>query len=251
MSIVLMNASNNVFRHPAKNLSRHAARNLLMLIFSLFCLILSPGLFATEQSYPLTKAPIDPSDLASLQRGAKLFMNYCVGCHSLKYIRYNNMAIGIGVVDSQGKLIEQAVKDNLIFSGAKITDPILTAMSKQDAANWFGMAPPDLSLVARSRGVDWLYSYLLAFYPDDKKPWGVNNHVFPDVAMPHVLNNLQQSLTPEEYKLAVADIVNFLFYVGEPNQQIRKRIGIWVLLFLSILFIFAVLLKREYWKDVK
>lgn len=220
---------------------------ILSLGFSLF----PTNLIASEQTYPLDKAPIDPTDLVSLQRGAKLFMNYCSGCHSLKYMRYNNMAKGIGIVDSQGKVMEQAVKDNLIFSGAKLNDPILTAMSKPEGVNWFGVAPPDLSLVARSRGVDWLYSYLRAFYLDDKKPWGVNNHVFPDVAMPHVLYDLQKSLTVEEYNLAIADIVNFLFYVGEPIRETRKHMGIWVLLFLGILFIFAVLLKREYWKDVK
>lgn len=207
--------------------------------------------FASEQAYPLDKAPIDPSDLVSLQRGAKLFMNYCVGCHSLKYIRYNDMAKGIGIVDSQGHVMEQAVKDNLIFSGAKITDPILTGMKKQEGANWFGIAPPDLSLVARSRGVDWLYTYLRTFYLDNKKPWGVNNSVYPDVAMPHVLYNMQKTMTKSEYDQAVADIVNFLFYVAEPIRETRKKIGIWVLLFLGILFIFALLLKREYWKDIQ
>ncbi len=220
-------------------------------IFTVCCLLLSGALLASEQKFPLDKAPIDPTDLVSLQRGAKLFMNYCVGCHSLKYIRYKNMAGGIGIVDSQGKVMEKAVQDNLIFSGAKITDPILTAMQKKEGADWFGIAPPDLSLVARSRGVDWLYTYLRSFYADNKKPWGVNNAVYPDVAMPDVLHNLQQSLTPEEYDQAVADIVNFLSYVGEPIRETRKRIGIWVLLFLGILLIFAVLLKREYWKDVK
>jgi ubiquinol-cytochrome c reductase cytochrome c1 subunit len=226
-------------------------KQFLLLFCFFLCTSFSPTIFASEQSYPLTKAPIDPTDLVSLQRGAKLFMNYCAGCHSLKYIRYNNMATGIGIVDSQGKLMEQAVKDNLIFSGAKITDPILSAMTKQEGANWFGIAPPDLSLVSRSRGVDWLYTYLISFYDDNKKQWGVNNHVYPDVAMPHVLNNLQKTLTAQEYDLAVADIVNFLAYVGEPYQQTRKRMGVWVLLFLGIFFIFAALLKREYWKDVK
>lgn len=222
------------------------------LIFGLIvCLAYSPTLFAEDKSFPLDKAPIDPSDLASLQRGAKLYMNYCVGCHSLRFSRYGNMAKDIGIADSQGKILDQAVKENLIFSGATLNDPIVAAMKKQDAANWFGIVPPDLSLIARSRGVDWLYTYLRSFYPDNAKTWGVNNHLFPDVAMPHVLNDLQKQLSKQEYDLAVADIVNFLAYVGEPNQQTRKRLGVWVLVFLGILFIFAALLKREYWKDVK
>lgn len=226
-------------------------KRFFIVIYVLSCFVLSQGLYASEQKYPLEKAPIDSTDLASLQRGAKLFMNYCVGCHSLKYIRYNSMAAGIGIVDSRGKVMDKAVQENLIFSGAKITDPILSGMHKTEGANWFGMAPPDLSLVARSRGVDWLYTYLRSFYKDNKKQWGVNNRVYPDVAMPDVLYNLQQTMTPKEYDQAVADIVNFLSYVGEPIRETRKRIGIWVLLFLGILFIFAVLLKREYWKDVK
>jgi ubiquinol-cytochrome c reductase cytochrome c1 subunit len=216
-----------------------------------FIMFLSCNVLASEQNYPLQKAPIDPTDLVSLQRGAKLFMNYCTGCHSLKYMRYNSLASGIGIVDGQGKIMEQAVKENLMFDSGKITDPILSAMKKEEGANWFGIAPPDLSLVSRSRGVDWLYTYLKSFYIDNKKQWGVNNYVYPDVAMPHVLYNLQQTMTAEEYDRAIADIVNFLSYVGEPIRETRKRIGIWVLLFLGIFLIFAILLKREYWKDVK
>lgn len=224
--------------------------NLRILLFvgmSLFGL----GLQAEESLVPLQKAPIDPSDLASLQRGARTFFNYCVGCHSLKYVRYQSLAQGIGIVDSQGNVLEKAVKESFVFNTDKITDPILASMRRQDAVNWFGVAPPDLSLVARSRGVDWLYSYLLAFYPDSKRPWGVNNRVFPDVAMPHVLYNLEKSLSPKDYDALVADLVNFLSYVGEPHQQTRKQVGLWVLMFLGVLCVFAILLKREYWKDIK
>lgn len=223
--------------------------NLKVLLFLLMsCLTFN---LHAEESSVLDKAPIDPTDLASLQRGAQLFLNYCSGCHSLKYIRYDTMAKDIGIVDSNGNVLDKAVKESFVFAGDKITDPILVAMRKQDAANWFGVAPPDLSLVARSRGADWLYSYLRAFYPDDRKPWGVNNRVFPDVAMPHVLYDLEKELSPKEYDASIADLVNFLSYVGEPNQIVRKHIGVWVLVFLGIFCVFAILLKREYWKDIK
>jgi len=177
-------------------------------------------------------------------------MNYCSGCHSLKYVRYKGMAQDIGIVDSDGKVLEQAVKDNLLFTGERITDPIMTAMPKADAANWFGIAPPDLSLVARSRSADWLFTYLRSFYPDSKRPWGVNNRLFPDVAMPHVLLSLQNQLSPAEYDASIRDLVNFLVLMGEPKQLERERLGVWVLIFLGILLVFSWLLKREYWKDV-
>lgn len=196
-------------------------------------------------------ADVDITDLPSLQRGFKLFMNHCSGCHSLKYVRYNTVAQDIGIVGPNGIVLTQAVKDNLLFVGDKITDNILTSMQKSEGNQWFGIAPPDLSLVTRSRGADWVYNYLLSFYPDNKKIWGVNNTVYPDVAMPHVLEKMQKSMTPEEYEKSVHDIVNFLNYVGEPMQLKRKHIGAWVLVFLGILTIFAFLLKREYWKDIK
>jgi ubiquinol-cytochrome c reductase cytochrome c1 subunit len=200
---------------------------------------------------PLDKVHIDLSDKPALQRGAQLFMNHCVGCHSLKYLRYENMAQDIGIVDMDGKVLGDVLKKNLMFSGDKETDRIDTAMSKQDGVNWFGMAPPDLSLVARSRGADWLYTYLRSFYQDDKRPWGVNNLIFPDVAMPHVLLELQGKLNPQQYDQAVQDLVNFLVYAGEPVQETRKNLGVWVLLFLGVFFVFTFLLKQEYWKDVQ
>lgn len=219
-------------------------------LFGIFLSLMSFGLFASEQTMPLEKAHNDLTDQASLQRGAKLFMNYCSGCHSLKYVRYKGMAQDIGIVDSDGKVLEQAVKDNLLFTGERITDPIMTAMPKADAANWFGIAPPDLSLVARSRSADWLFTYLRSFYPDSKRPWGVNNRLFPDVAMPHVLLSLQNQLSPAEYDASIRDLVNFLVLMGEPKQLERERLGVWVLIFLGILLVFSWLLKREYWKDV-
>ncbi len=206
----------------------------------LICLLLPTVLLASTDAPVLDKAPIDPSDRQSLQRGAQLFMDSCKGCHSLQYMRYKELADGIGFSDP--------IKENWMYSDGNVNDPIITAMSKEDAAKWFGILPPDLSLTARARGVDWLYTYMRSFYQDDKRPWGVNNKVFPDVAMPHVLNWMQDS---DEYDTIVADLVNFLSYVGEPVQVERQRMGIWVLIFLSIFAAFAYLLKREYWKDIK
>lgn len=216
-------------------------------------------------SFKLDKAPIDVSDYASLQRGARLYMDNCSGCHSLKYTRYDAMAKGIEITDEEGKVLDTLVKQDLMFVGDSITSPIYTAMTPQDAENWFGIVPPDLTLVARYRGVDWLYTYLRSYYADPKRPWGVNNLVYPDVAMPHILLNLQgeQILTDsglklvkqgtmsvEEYDRAVADLVNFLSFVSEPEQLLRRKIGAWVLVFLGIFLVFSYLLKREYWKDV-
>lgn len=211
------------------------------------------------------KAPIDVTDYAALQRGAKLFMNECSGCHSLKYTRYDAMAKGIQITDESGKVLDKIVKDNLMFIGKNINAPILTAMSTIDAENWFGIVPPDLTLEARYRSADWLYAYLRSFYVDSARPWGVNNLVMPNVAMPHVLLNLQGeqiltpdglklvtqgSMTPEEYDSAVADLVSFLCYISEPMQSQRREIGAWVLVFIGIFVVFGYLLKREYWKDV-
>lgn len=233
-----------------------------------------PGLSLAsgEEGHPLQKAPIDLHNKASLQKGAKLFVNYCIGCHSLEHQRYNRMARDIGLTDDQ-------VKDNLIFTGAKIGDTMKTAMPKGEAKQWFGVAPPDLTLIARSRGVDYLYTYLQTFYRDPTRPFGVNNLAFPNAGMPHVLWELQGmqepvyethknregtevkvlkelkltqpgSLSPPEYKEAMADLVNFLAYVGEPVQLKRQSLGVWVLLFLGLMFAVFYLLKKEYWKDV-
>jgi ubiquinol-cytochrome c reductase cytochrome c1 subunit len=223
----------------------------------------------------LEKAPINLTDQASLQRGAKTYMNYCLGCHGIKYMRYDGLATGIGITDEEGKILSDVVKENLMFVGNKLTDSINTVMPSAQAESWFGTKPPDLSLVARSRGVDWLYSYMKTFYKDPSKPWGVNNLVFPDVGMPHVLLSLQGvqvpkytksesgeqiveslhlqtagTLSVDEYDRTVADLVNFLSYVGEPVQLERKRLGGWVLVFLGIFLMFSYLLKREYWKDI-
>lgn len=233
-----------------------------------------PGLSlaAGGEGYPLAKAPIDPHNKASLQRGAKYFVNYCMGCHSLEHQRYNRLARDIGLTDEQ-------VKDNLIFTGAKVGDTMKNAMPKAAAKQWFGVTPPDLTLIARSRGVDYLYTYLQTFYKDPTRPFGVNNAAFPNAGMPHVLWELQGmqepvyamhkdaagnevktiasfkltqpgSLSPPEFKEAMADLTNFLAYVAEPIKLERQHIGVWVLLFLALTTVVFYLLKKEYWKDV-
>ncbi len=215
-------------------------------------------------------ANIDLTDQASLQSGAKYFVNYCMGCHSLKYMRYNRMAEDLGIDDAN-------LRKNLIFGDAKPGDLMTNAMRPEDGENWFGVAVPDLTLVTRWRSPDWVYTYLKSFYTDPTRPWGVNNVVFPAVGMPHVLAGLQGvqepvyaehhegggtpmvtgvkliqpgSLSTEQYDAMVRDLTAFLTYAGEPVQLVRKRLGIYVLLFLGLLFILAYALKKEFWKDV-
>jgi ubiquinol-cytochrome c reductase cytochrome c1 subunit len=241
-------------------------------IAALAFLVLSASSFAAGGDYPLLRAPIDPHNKASLQKGAKLYVNYCMGCHSLEHQRYNRMARDIGLTEDQAK-------DNLIFTGAKVGDLMKNAMPKGDAKRWFGVMPPDLTVIARSRGVDYLYTYLQTFYLDPSRPFGVNNAAFPNAGMPHVLWELQGmqkpiyevhkdaagheakiikdfelvqpgSMSPPEFKEAMVDLTNFLAYAGEPIQLERQRIGIWVVLFLSLAFVVFYLLKKEYWKDV-
>ncbi len=192
----------------------------------------------------LDHANTDISDTASLQNGAKLFMNYCSGCHAISFMRYNRIAKDLNLSDS-------LVAEHLMFAGEKPGETITTAMPKEGAAKWFGGTPPDLSLVARSKGTDWIYSYLRGFYEDDSKIFGVNNKVLENASMPDVLWLLKESKSEAEFDKDVRDITNFLDYVGEPAKLIRTRLGIWVLLFLGALFILTYLLKKEYWKDVK
>jgi len=225
-----------------------------------FLMLLAPVLaWGAEGGYRLDRSPHDPTDLVSLQSGARLFVNYCLGCHSAQYMRYNRLT-EIG-------LTEQQIKDHLMFTGDKVGDTMKVPMGAQ-AKQWFGVAPPDLSVVARSRGADWLYTYLRTFYRDPNTATGWNNAVFENVGMPHALWSLQGergydprknqfteiskgALSPVEYDMAVRDLVNFLVYVGEPAAMKRKAIGIVVLFVLGILFIFTYLLKKEFWKDVK
>jgi len=226
-----------------------------------FLLLALPWMaFAAETGYRLDRSPHDANDLVSLQTGAKLYMNYCLGCHSVQYMRYNRLA-DLG-------LTEEQIKDNLLFTADKVGETIRIPLEPKAGKQWFGVPPPDLSVVARSRGADWLYTYLRTFYRDPKTVTGWNNAVFENVAMPHALWTLQGergydrgkhafteiskgSLSAVEYDMAVRDLVNFLAYVGEPAAARRKSIGIVVLFVLGVLFIFAYLLKKEFWKDVK
>ncbi len=215
----------------------------------------------------LDSADIDLGDQASLQRGAKLFVNSCLSCHSAQYQRYNRMAKDLG-------MSEEEVKANLMFTTDKIGDTMKVAMKPEDAAAWFGTLPPDLSVIARSRGVDWLYTYLRGFYVDENRPFGVNNIVFPDVGMPHVFweqQGMQKAIfkdvdgkqvfdsfelvskgtmSTEEFDGTMRDLTAFLSYIGEPIQMERKALGVKVIIFLLFFFVVAIMLKKEYWKDV-
>ena len=223
-------------------------------------LFASTSVFAAEEGYRLDRSPHDPHDLVSLQTGAKLYVNYCLGCHGAQYMRYNRLT-DLGLTEDQ-------IEDNLMFTAEKVGETMKIPLEPKAAKQWFGVAPPDLSVVARSRGTDWLYTYLRTFYRDPKTATGWNNAVFPNVAMPHALWMLQGergfdakkatfteitkgSLSQVEYDAAVRDLVNFLAYVGEPAANRRKTIGIVVLFALGVLFIFAYMLKKEFWKDVK
>ncbi|MCF6282534.1 MAG: cytochrome c1 [Candidatus Polarisedimenticolaceae bacterium] len=215
----------------------------------------------------LDHADIDLGDQASLQRGAKLFVNNCLSCHSAKYQRYNRMAKDLG-------LSEEEVTANLMFTTDRIGDTMQIAMSPENAGKWFGVIPPDLSVISRSRGVDWLYTYFRSFYVDESRPFGVNNIVFPDVGMPHVFWELQGmqkanfkdvdgkqvfdsfelvskgKMSVEEFDGAMLDLTAFLSYIGEPVQMERRALGVKVIIFLLFFFVVAIMLKKEYWKDV-
>jgi ubiquinol-cytochrome c reductase cytochrome c1 subunit len=234
-------------------------------------LLLAAGSAAAQEGgIALMKADTDITNTDSLQRGARNFMNYCSGCHSMKYLRYNRMAADL-------KIPEAELEKNLMFTTEKASDGINSAMPA-DAATWFGKLPPDLSLIARARegGADYIYSYLKGFYVDKSRPWGVNNLYLQGVAMPHVLWQLQGlqkpvfkpgtggtevelvgvepmtpgTMKPEEYDQFVRDITNFMDYAAEPIKAKRQSMGIFVILFLLVFFVFAYLLKKEYWKDV-
>lgn len=264
--------------------------------FAALILALVPAFgFAAGPTVPLDKVEIDLTDKAALQDGLKTFANYCMGCHSAQYQRYERVATDLGIP-------EEVMMDNIVFSDAKIGDHMKIGMTADDAKGWFGAAPPDLTLVARVRGNDWLYSYMRSFYEDPARPYGVNNTVFPNVGMPHVLAKVQgrqvlPSALPEgesvackqvqvvengrkqfdpltgtpithedcsqltvvagtgqlneaEYDEKIKNLVTFLAYSANPVKLESQRIGTYVLLFLAVFFVFAYLLKREYWKDV-
>jgi ubiquinol-cytochrome c reductase cytochrome c1 subunit len=202
-----------------------------------FNVLASPGL-------QLEEANTDITDTASLQNGAKLFMNYCSGCHAISFMRYNRIGTDLGLSDTD-------IEKNLMFAGDKVGENITTAVPEKDAMNWFGGTPPDLSLVSRSKGTDWIYSFLKGFYADESRVFGVNNHMLVNTSMPDVLWSLREGRSKEAFDNDVRDITNFLDYVGEPAKLVRIDLGKKVLFFLAILFVLSYLLKREYWKDVK
>ena len=213
-------------------------RNLLA------ALLFAPAtLLAAGGGYPLDPAPIEPRDLVSLQSGARTFVNYCLGCHGLQYMRYNRLT-DLGLTEDQ-------IRDNLMFTADKVGETMKTPMTVKDGKAWFGVPPPDLSVISRARGADWLYTYLRTFYRDPKSSHGWNNKVFPNAAMPHVLWRVQAEQSAVQYDATVRDLVNFLVYVGEPSAQSRKNIGIVVLFVLVLLFVLAYAMKKAFWKDVR
>src|SRR4051812_10980915 len=249
----------------------------------------APAFASGERDIHLEPAPINRLDAESLQRGARTFVNYCLNCHSAKYMRYNRLTdLGIEL---------PLIEDNLMFTTDKVGNTMTVAMNPADAKAWFGTPPPDLTVEARVRGTDWLYNYFLAFYQDDSTPTGWNNLVFPNVAMPHVLYRLggtnrlatkefedhddataaavgakglvlmepakggkyavsslvvdkPGSLTSPQYRALIADLVNYMDYMAEPAKNKRINLGLIVLLYLVVLFVFAYWMKREYWKDI-
>ena len=228
-----------------------------VLLLALF----APCLAVAAAGYKLDASPHDPRDVASLQAGARTYVNYCLGCHGLQFMRYKGFT-DIGISEAQ-------IKESLLFTGEKVGDPIKAVQDPKEVKTWFGVAPPDLSVISRSRGADWLYTYLRTFYRDPKAVTGWNNAVYPNVAMPHALWPLQGergwdakehrfteitkgTMSPTQYDAAVRDLVNFLVYVGEPAAASRQSIGIAVLfVLLGVLFPLTYWLKKEFWKDVK
>jgi ubiquinol-cytochrome c reductase cytochrome c1 subunit len=247
-------------------------RRLLLSAMLMAPLSFANSVVYAEEGAALLQSGADINNRESLQRGARNFMNYCSGCHSLQYLRYNRMASDLGIADKD-------LGENLIFNDAKLFDPIVGAMPA-DAEQWFGKQPPDLSLVARAKGgPDYIYSFLKGFYAEKGRLWGVNNMYLQNAAMPHVLQGLQGdqepifenkldqrgssqmiltgvkslgegAMKPEEYDTFVRDTANFLDYAAEPIKATRQAIGLWVTLFLLVFFAFAYLLKKEYWKDI-
>jgi ubiquinol-cytochrome c reductase cytochrome c1 subunit len=230
----------------------------------LIAFLFAPMVALAASEVHLDRAPDKSGDMAALQNGAKVFVNYCLGCHSASYMRYNRLK-DLGLSDTQ-------IKDNLLFTAEKVGEQMRISMQPAESKQWFGVTPPDLTVIARAReseagsGADWLYTYLRSFYRDADRPTGWNNVIFPNVGMAHALWELQgeQSLgeehkltltkpgklKPEEYDALVADLVAYLNYMGEPVGELRKQLGLIVLIALGLLFGLAYALKREYWKDV-
>jgi len=232
-------------------------------------LSLMPGMSTAQHEGEYEQPHNDVGDTESLQRGARYFVNYCLGCHSAQYVRYNRVAEGLGIT-------EEELTENLMFTGERPFDTMTIAMRPEDADRWFGVEPPDMSLLARSKGTDYIYSFLHGFYASSERPTGVDNIVLPGTAMPHVLWELQGvndavfstdasgaehfehfepgipgELSREDFDAVVRDIVNFLDYISEPMQLERRALGLRVIAFLLLFLVLAYLLKREIWSDVK
>jgi ubiquinol-cytochrome c reductase cytochrome c1 subunit len=235
-------------------------------------LLLVPAAALASTKVALEKAPINLHDRISLQRGAQIFVNHCLNCHSATAMRYQRLT-ELGLTEAQ-------IRDNLLFTADKVGEPMGTVLDPREAKTFFGVVPPDLSLIGRSRSADWLYTYMRSFYKDPSTKSGWNNTVFPNVAMPHVLWEYQGDqrlsvtqrmdpntgdkietrklvlerpgrMSPVDYDQYVADLVNFLAYVAEPTQTSRKQWGILVLFFLAGFYVLTLLLKKEFWKDVR
>lgn len=245
------------------------ARRLLLPLLALWW----PLAGAASTGFPLQDAGTDLGNLASLQRGARNFVNYCLGCHSAQFMRYSQIADDLALTEAE-------LRENLMFTGTRVYDAMLTSMPAAEARQWFGNTPPDLSLIARSRGVDYVYTFLRSFYADSSRPTGANNAVLANTVMPHVLAGLQGlqearyetatgadgkpvshlaglapgtpgEMSPEQFDGFVRDTVNFLEYVSEPTKAQRQSLGVWVILYLLVFLALAYFLKKEYWKDVK
>jgi len=233
-------------------------KKFIAILISLLVSFHSSVTLSADSSYHLDKAKINLDDEQSLQRGARNFINYCLNCHSANYMRYNRLA-DIGLSDD-------VIKENLLFTADKTGELMDINMDSSEAKKWFGANPPNLTVTARSRGKDWIYSYLRTFYEDDSRELGWNNLVYPNAAMPHVLwelqgiQNLEDNklklnkpglLSTEEYDQFVLDTTNYMVFMSEPAKLVRHKIGYYVIGFLLILLILVINLKKEFWKDVK
>lgn len=238
---------------------------MMRLVAAIFGALAASVAVAGGSSVQLDRAPLDLNDKLSLQRGAQVFVNHCLNCHSATLMRYSRLT-DLGLTEAQ-------IRENLLFTSDKVGDPMRSALNAKDGKAWFGVLPPDLSLTARSRGPDWLYTYLRSFYRDPASKTGWNNTAFPNVSMPHVLWEYQGDavlkaaskpgavgqlvidrpgrLSPAEYDRYVADLVNYLAFMGEPARTKRVQIGILVIFFLAVFFVIALFLKKEFWKDVR
>lgn len=250
-------------------------KSMAFILLMMACYVFSTGANSAGTPFQLAPIQIDVRNKAKLQRGAQLYMNYCSGCHSLRFMRYNKMAKDLGLTTFDGEVDKNLLQANLVFTKAKLHDPIQIAMPPEEAEQWFGITPPDLSLSARERGAAWIYTYLKSFYQDSSRPFGANNLLVPDVAMPNVLYPLQGKVIAvddkkkghgdsnqhliliengmmgqQQFDSALEDLVTFLVYVSEPAQLVRYRIGYFVMLFLLLLAGVTYFLKRTYWRNV-